>query len=481
MNRLVALLAAAALASLLAGVARAQEPDAEARARAAEHFDRGIQFFNEERYDAALAELARAYELAPALSTLYNLARVHAALGHAVEASRAYARYLEDAGDSLDARRRREVERALEEQRARIGHLLVVCDVPGAAVAIDGVDVATTPLAAPIELSAGAHVVEVHAPGRESVRRAVAIAGHAETRLEVELREEVVPRGALRVTSSVPETLVIVDGEEVGLTPLSATLPLRAGPHTVVARRLGYREQTRAIQIEEGAEAELHFDLRREPNAAPEHLGRLRLRLPDAPFLVRVDGESMIGLDLELPVGAHHVTVEVTDRAPYEGTIRIRSASGIDVAPPLTWTLEARMNRLSSANELRTAGILLTASGGAILAGTIALWIWNESEIATADERLNFINEQLATVCPMMGFPRECDDLEDEGRRIRDEVQPPQNVLRGVSIAATILGAALTATGLSLWLTAPSEEAIDAAASARLRLGPGSVALEGAF
>lgn len=479
MMRFAALLAAAALASLLTGVARAQEPDADARARAAEHFDRGIQFFNEERYDAALAELARAYELAPAHPTLYNLARVHAALGHAVEASRAYARYLEDAGASLDARRRREAERALEEQRARIGHLLVVCDVAGAAVAIDGVDVATTPLAAPIELSAGAHVVEVHAPGRESVRRAVAIAGRAETRLEVELREEVVPRGALRVTSSVPETLVIVDGEEVGLTPLSATLPLRAGPHAVVARRLGYREETRAIQIEEGAEAELHFELRREPSAPPEHLGRLRLRLPAAPFLVRVDGEAMLGLDLELPVGAHHVAIEVTDRRPYEGTIRIQSATGTDVAPPLTWTLDARTERLRAADEQRALGVGSTVAGGVVTAGSLALLIWNETEIASTDSRLLFINRELA-ICREMGFDRRCDEYEAEGRALEGD-QDTQNILRGVSIAATVVGAALTATGLALWLTVPSEDAIDAAASARLRLGPGSVALEGAF
>ena len=122
------------------------------RVRAAAHFDRGITFFNEERYDAALAELARAYELAPAHQTLYNLARVHAALGHAVEATRAYERYLQEAGEEIDARRRREAQAALDEQRARVGHLMVRVDVSGATIAVDGVDVATTPLNVPIPL-----------------------------------------------------------------------------------------------------------------------------------------------------------------------------------------------------------------------------------------------------------------------------------------------------------------------------------------
>ncbi|MCA9609426.1 MAG: PEGA domain-containing protein [Myxococcales bacterium] len=473
-------LALAVILSLLVPrAAWAQEPDAEARARAAEHFDRGIQFFNERRYDAALAELARAYELAPAHQTLYNLARVHAALGHAVDAARTYEQYLTEGGDELDARRRREAERALEEQRARIGTLAVACDVAGATIAIDGVDVATTPLVEPLRLSAGAHVVEVHAPGRESVRRAVAIAGRAETQIDVELREEVVPRGALRVTSSLPETLVLVDGEEVGLTPLSSTLPLRAGPHRVTARRLGYREETRPIEIDEGAEAELHFELRREPAAPPQHLGRLLLRLPDAPSLVRVDGEAMLGMNVELPIGAHHLVIEVTDRRPYQGTIRIESATGTEVAPALTWTLEARNERREAASEQRSIGIVLTAVGGATALGMAALLVWNETEIARDDDRLRFINAQLdGPRC--MPFDDECAALEAEGRSLQSS-QDSQNVLRGVSIAGTVLGVALAGTGLALWTTAPNDEAIDAAASAQLRVLPGGLALDGRF
>jgi len=144
----------AGLASLLALLAASIPAHAQddARSQAAEHFDRGIAFFNEQRFDAALAELARAYELFPAYQTLYNLARVHAALGQSVEAARAYERYLAEAGAEINARRRREAEAALAEQRARIGTLTVVTDVEGARIGIDGVDVAPTPLSAPIPL-----------------------------------------------------------------------------------------------------------------------------------------------------------------------------------------------------------------------------------------------------------------------------------------------------------------------------------------
>lgn len=477
---LLALIVAIGALAALAPTARAQ--DGADRRRAAEHFDRGIAFFNERRYDAALAELARAHELAPAHQTVYNLARVHAALGHAVEAARAYEQYLAEAGGSLDASRRREAEAALAEQRSRIGRLRVRADIDGATVAIDGVDVTTTPLSAPIELSAGTHNVELRAPGHETVRRAVSIAGESESDLEVVLREEVVPRGTLRVNASLPEVGVSVDGEPIGVTPLSSTVSLRAGPHVVRASRPGYVPEERHITIEEGAETELELDLRREPTPSPEEVGRLRLALPNAPYLIRVDGETMLGDELDLPVGAHDVRIEVTDRQPYQGTLRVPAGSAIIVVPPLSWTLDARQERLRGAEGQRVAGLVLTAIGGAALVAGVALLIWNEPEIERTNQHIEELNARIAP-CIGRDFTLDCMNAEEEGEQIAAEVIPMQDAVRGVSIALTALGAGMAALGLGLWIAAPSEDAVDAAAQARARLSltPGGLTLDGGF
>jgi len=477
MTRRLALVFAALL---LAAPASAQEEDP--RQQAAAHFDRGLAFYEEGRFDAALAELARAYELAPAHQTLYNLARVHAALGHAVEATRAYERYLREAEGEIGARRRREAEQALEEQRARIGHLMVRVDVAGATIAVDGVDVATTPLNVPIPLSAGAHTIEVHAPGREAVRRAVAIAGQTEETLELTLREEVIPRGNLRIETSVPEVRITVDDESVGVTPLASTLPLRAGSHVVVAARPGYQREERRVRVDEGAEVELRIEMRRAPDPAPEEIGRVRLELPDAPYLVQVDGEQMLGDSLELPIGAHELTLEVTDRQPYRGTLRVPAGSTVVIVPPLAWTLDARQRRVAEASERRTQGAITAIAGGAALAGGLALLIWNEAEISATDARILAINEELMGRCATMGIDERCMQIQAEGVALADD-QQTQNVLRGVSIALTAVGAGIGALGLTLWLTAPDEDEVDAAARARarLRLGPAGVAIDGAF
>lgn len=452
------------------------------RTQAAEHFDRGIAFYNERRFDAALAELARAYELFPAYQTLYNLARVHAALGQSVEAARAYERYLAEAGPAIDARRRREAEAALAEQRARIGTLMVVTDVEGARIAIDGVDVATTPLSAPIPLAAGSHTVEVRAPGRETVRRAVAVAGQGAVSIDVVLREEIIPRGTLRVVSELPDVGIAVDGEPIGVTPLPSTVPLRAGEHEVTASRRGYQDETRRVVIEDGAEAEVRFALRRDPAPAPADVGRVRIELPNAPYIIRVDGEPMLGLELELPVGPHRIELEVTDRQPYEGTLRVPSSASVSVAPPLSWTLEARRARVESASAQGAAGAVLSIGGGLLFAAGLPLAIWNEGEIAATDRRI----VELSLESDMLGCSgqptdsAECLAIAAEGERLSGQ-QDLQDVLRPLAITSAVLGGVLAAMGIPLWLSAPSSDAVDAAARASLRLGPGGLSLAGSF
>lgn len=456
------------------------QPAGAARARAAEHFDRGLVFYREQRFDAALAEFSRAYELQPAPSTLYNLARVHAALGHAVEATRAYAQYLAEATE-LPARRRRDVQRALDDQRSRIGRLWVRADVDGARVALDGVDVATTPLLQALQVSAGSHTVEIRAPGREVVRRAVAVAGQEEVVVEVTLREEVIPRGTLRVTASIGGAAVDVNGERIGVTPLASTVPVRAGRHLLAARRPGYRTEAREVSVEEGAEVEVHFELRRDPQSAPEHLGRMRLQLPDAPYLLRVDGEPVLGLDLELPVGPHRVDLELMDRQPYRGSVHLEAGATVTIAPPLRWTLEARRQRLDAALVQRHLGASLAVAGGVLALVGMPLLAWNEAEIARTDQRLVEVQgryDQLG--CGSLGEEPTCQALRGEGEQL-DRQQGEQNLLRALALTGALAGLGLAAVGIPLWVSAPSETDVDGAASASLHLGPGGLALRARF
>ncbi|MBW2464667.1 MAG: tetratricopeptide repeat protein, partial [Deltaproteobacteria bacterium] len=102
MNLIPSLAACLVLAMAAFGVSAAAAQDATPNAGrdanqdqdARAHFRRAIERFNEENYDAALAEFQRAYAIDPANAILYNIARVYAGQGNAVEAARNYERYL---------------------------------------------------------------------------------------------------------------------------------------------------------------------------------------------------------------------------------------------------------------------------------------------------------------------------------------------------------------------------------------------------
>ncbi len=465
--------------------ARAQDEDA-AR-EAGEHFNRGTEFFNEGRYDAALAEFQRAYRIAPAHQVLYNLGRVHEALGHAVEAADTYEQYLREAGDGISEARRREVAQALERQRARIGRLLVRTNVDGATISVDGVDVATTPLDAPLRLSAGEHTVGARAAGYDSLRRAVQLAGGVTETLDMELHPLIDQRGTLRIVATVPDVEVRLDDRLLGRTPLSSTVPVDAGRHVVVGRRAGYVEARVPVDVEHGAETEVRLDMRLDEDAPANAMGQIRIHLPDAPVVVRIDGEQVLldGGGITLPAGPHRIEIEVAEREPWEGEVHLPPESGEDLTPPLLWTPDARAERVAVASSTRTWGQVVTLTGGLVLLGGGGSFLWNESEISATDEEVVRFNQQFSENNCDMTSSAICDDLEREYGELQAD-QDRQNTIRLVSGIVAAAGAAITLVGVVLWTSTPTEDDIDAAARAardglRLRAGLGSLSLEGRF
>ena len=64
------------------------EPDPLDEAEARSHFDAGYSYFQEARYDDALTEFTRAYELSPRPALLFNMSQCYERLGRLDEAIR---------------------------------------------------------------------------------------------------------------------------------------------------------------------------------------------------------------------------------------------------------------------------------------------------------------------------------------------------------------------------------------------------------
>ena len=67
--------------------------------------------------------------------------------------------------------------------------------------------------------------------------------------------------GTVSVQCETPSADVAIDGRYVGNAP--AKLKLR-GPHTVTVQKAGYKEFSRELHVDDGAELTLHLELEKE-------------------------------------------------------------------------------------------------------------------------------------------------------------------------------------------------------------------------
>lgn len=456
--------------------AQVSAQDAAARDAARARFERALQLFDEGRHAEALIEFEAAYELFPDHRVLFNVGNVHEALGRPVEAVDAWERYLREGGEGLGAERRQAVEQALARQRARIGRLHVVSNVDGARLEIDGVEVATLPASEPLRLAIGTYTVGVRAAGHEPATRRVTVAGESEQRLEVILERRASEVGSLRVTSSTPDVLVRVDGREVGRTPLRETVAVAPGMRLVEASRLGYVTFRETVSVQVGQQTDVALRMELDPAAPPEHLGRLRLRLPE-PGRVRVDGRELTTFDdVAVPVGVHELVAEVPGREP--ATLRIDVVAGAASEPQLSWrwTVEERAARVERARRGRRLGASSAAIGGAMLVAGVATLLWNggrDGELADLRPSYEACLEGSGMLCEGA--------ILTEARRY-ESLDQSIGIVRGAMWGVLAAGAAFVAVGTLVVVRSPDEAEIDRAAGGiAVSIGPGHLRVVRSF
>ena len=103
-------------------IAAAQPPPAPPSAGegAGQAFERGVKFFKDGDYVAAMVQFKRAYELDPNYAVLYNIGQTARELKSYSEALRALERYLTEGGDKISAERRASVEGWVTELKDRV-------------------------------------------------------------------------------------------------------------------------------------------------------------------------------------------------------------------------------------------------------------------------------------------------------------------------------------------------------------------------
>jgi hypothetical protein len=177
LHRLAAAAAMIGLVLSAEGPSRASVPDAPPVQQAAEHFQRGVQLYEEQDWRAALIEFDRAYSLIPRFQALFNVAQCRYQLEDYAGALGAFEKYLADGADSVPKDERDRVQSTIDDLRARIARVRVETDVGGAEITVDDAVVGTTPLSAAVLVSEGRRKIAASKSGYEPASRFVDVAG----------------------------------------------------------------------------------------------------------------------------------------------------------------------------------------------------------------------------------------------------------------------------------------------------------------
>jgi PEGA domain len=450
------------------GSARAEPPSDVARREAAQRFDRGLKLFNEQDNAGALAEFRRANELSPNAFVLYNIGLVEAAIGRPVEAFDALEQALRP-GSGLKPELRSRAQSVVAEQSARIGRVRVVTRPEGARVEVDGVVAGRSPLAEPLRVASGTHVLgavlEQYAPARKEV----SVAGNQEIAVELELVATAgVSLAHLMLRSNVEEAVVRVDGQVVAKTPLVASLALVSGRHSVEVSRPGYVAATQQLELGPGATGELSFRLEFDPIAVQSRGATLLLDVTEPDPKVVVDGTRLgpyLG-PLRLPAGPHALRVERDGFVPADRQIRLEATRPNHQRIRLEPTAATRSAYESSRSAHRVWGFASLA-GSAILAGGSGVFLAvNASNKRDKQAQLDLVYDQATheVICNVgSGDDAEiCNTRYQAAKKSRDDTKARD----AYGFVGLGIGAALAVTGVVLLLTAEPSDRFERTAHA---------------
>lgn len=203
------------------------------------------------------------------------------------------------------------------------GYLAVLSQPEGASVSIDGQARGSTPLQE-LELEPGTYTVSVSADNFVTHEAEITVEGGA---IRQDLEIELVPnRSPVSFASSPNGAIVIVDGEEIGNTPMTAAVA--AGQRTIALKLGGYKTWQDEVAIVAGESLVLP-----EVSLEPAD-GTVTLRTSPAGANVTIDGQyrGRTPLNVALDPGTtHRINITRTGYRPSSRTLDIDAQQDLTI------------------------------------------------------------------------------------------------------------------------------------------------------
>jgi len=433
-------------------IALAQAPapnDAKAEARS--RFDGGLALFEEGNNAAALAEFQRAYELIPNPVVLFNIGLVYAAMDRPAEAAQALQKVVkEPAGLSPDILAR--ANQTLSQQLGRIAEVSVECNV-AATIEVDNVEAATAPLAGPLKLAGGSHIVGAIAAGYTPQRKQITVAGGAKASVEFNLTPMEGRLAHLTLKSKLPAADVMLDGELVGRTPLTSSLTLMPGSHKVELARPGYRTARTELTLGDGASGEITLEPEEDKAEVSRIGGDLKLVITETDALVTVDGtpRGPYTVALRLAPGTHHLLIERGGFRPLERDVDVARGQTTVIPIALDPTPEMRELYVGRARSQRTWSWIGIGGGLAFAGGGTGYLLYNagakDDARAERDAAVGKL-DRMEGVCNRGSMQGDADACNAQIQSTQDKY----NSVKGRDVIGYVgLGIGVAATGLGLY------------------------------
>ncbi len=320
----------------------------EGKKEAAVHYKRGVDFYKENNFSAALAEFRAAYQQAPNYEVLLNVGLCERRLFQYGRALATFNRYLIEGGDRVTEERRASVNQEIEQVRSLTAPIAVIVNGAPAKLLIDGEFYANTPLVELVPLGSGRHVLRAERPDEqpdEQVIEVVSGVTQAVTLTPKSLKE---PVAVTIETEPVGALATLADGPAVK-TP--AEVKVVPGTHELVVRAEGYTPSRTDVIVSPGA-----------PRRVKVTLVPLPVAKVDAPRKFRVAGVVLAAVGLGVVgVGAGFA-------------LSARSAStqvGTFVTAGGQWTDSLARVEAGGQRDQTLAWVLFGAGGAVVVGGLV--------------------------------------------------------------------------------------------------------------
>ena len=188
----------------------------------------------------------------------------------------------------------------------------------------------------------------------------------------------------------VPGADVWADGERIGVTPLDKTVTLAPGSHRLEVRRAGYETISRAIVLEDGAQAELTLNPTIDRAALGREGGQLAVRASETQAVMSVDGDEprLLRGVLNLPRGPHRLRLERGGFLAAERDVAVALGIFSEVDVVFEPTPDTRASYVASAESRRTWSWVTVSGGVAIAASGVVLALVENGKLPSARTEL---------------------------------------------------------------------------------------------